>query len=730
MPVAAYAAESTTSQLPPIEVVGTTPLPGLFTPIERVPANIQVFGEGALDSTPARSVSDFLDRRATSVNLNAASGNPYQPDLNFRGFTASPVLGTPAGLSVFVDGVRVNELFGDVVNWDLIPMSAIATLQVMPGSNPLYGLNTLGGAIAMFTKDGRRFDGANADIGAGTYGARAATVEAGSARGRIDGYVTAHAYDDSGWREHSASRIRQLFGNVGYRDHSNELRSTVLLARNRLEGTQALPLAMMDRPREAYTWPDVTRNDLGMLTLQGRHSTAAEDMLAVNAYSRWFRSVGVNSNVNPDAARDSAPAAFNVSSATRTRSTGVSAQWSGAREFAHMRHDLTAGLAFDDGVSDFGQASANALFTAQREAVSVEPPTSTVDARTHTQQAGVYGRDVVALSERWAISGAVRYQRARVTIEDRSGFSPALDGAHRFARLTGALGATYQATRSSTLYASITQGMRVPTAAELTCADPQAPCSLPNIFIADPALKPVIATTMETGARGAWQTARGERATWSAAAFDTSLRNDIQFIATGAGAVNTGYFTNVGHTRRSGFELGTSLPLVFATLDARYSYTRAIFASDFVEHSPNNSAADPSGAIVVRKNDRLPGIPSQLLKVRGAVALRSGIELSISLLAASRQYARGNENNRDAAGVVPGYGVIAVAGTWQASPGWRIEAEVSNLFDRRYATFGTLGANFFRGPDNTFAPELASAEAFRGIGAPRTAWLGARYAFQ
>ena len=33
MPVAAYAAESTTSQLPAIEVVGTTPLPGLFTPI-------------------------------------------------------------------------------------------------------------------------------------------------------------------------------------------------------------------------------------------------------------------------------------------------------------------------------------------------------------------------------------------------------------------------------------------------------------------------------------------------------------------------------------------------------------------------------------------------------------------------------------------------------------------------------------------------------------------------
>ena len=81
--------------------------------------------------------------------------NPFQADINYRGYTASPLLGTPQGLSVYMDGVRLNQPFGDVVSWDLIPRLAIASTTLMPGSNPLFGLNTLGGALAIQTKDGR-----------------------------------------------------------------------------------------------------------------------------------------------------------------------------------------------------------------------------------------------------------------------------------------------------------------------------------------------------------------------------------------------------------------------------------------------------------------------------------------------------------------------------------------------------------------------------------------------
>ncbi|MFI4953646.1 MAG: TonB-dependent receptor plug domain-containing protein, partial [Burkholderiales bacterium] len=127
-------------ELPTVEVVGTTPLPGLGTALKDVPANVQSFGRADLRRQRPLDLTDFLDRNANSVGVSAAQGNPYQQDLNFRGFTASPLLGTPQGLSVFQDGVRINEAFGDVVNWDLLPASAISSLQLIPGSNPAFGL--------------------------------------------------------------------------------------------------------------------------------------------------------------------------------------------------------------------------------------------------------------------------------------------------------------------------------------------------------------------------------------------------------------------------------------------------------------------------------------------------------------------------------------------------------------------------------------------------------------
>src|SRR5215467_1876177 len=138
-------------ELPSVTVIGTTPLPGLGTPLRDVPSNVQVFGGGEIGKQRQGNLGEFLENNPTSISVNAAQGNPYQPDISFRGFTASPLLGVPQGLSVFQDGVRINEPFGDVVNWDILPQSAIAGLQLIPGSNPVFGLNTLGGAVSVIT---------------------------------------------------------------------------------------------------------------------------------------------------------------------------------------------------------------------------------------------------------------------------------------------------------------------------------------------------------------------------------------------------------------------------------------------------------------------------------------------------------------------------------------------------------------------------------------------------
>src|SRR5580704_6009910 len=145
---------ATAHELPQITVIANVPLSGLGLPLNQVPANVQTADSKDLQRQQALGVADYLNSNFSGINVNESAGNPFQLDVNYHGFTASPLLGTPQGLSVYVDGVRLNESFGDTVNWDLIPESAISTVTLVSGSNPVFGLNTLGGALAIQTKSG------------------------------------------------------------------------------------------------------------------------------------------------------------------------------------------------------------------------------------------------------------------------------------------------------------------------------------------------------------------------------------------------------------------------------------------------------------------------------------------------------------------------------------------------------------------------------------------------
>jgi iron complex outermembrane receptor protein len=249
----AAASAQRVADLPPVEVVGITPLPGIGNPLSQVPSNVQTFGSREIARQQLPGIAAFLEQNAASVNAGSPSGNPFQPDLTFRGFTASPLLGTPQGLSVFVDGVRQNDPFGDVVHWDTIPTNAIASVQLVPGSNALYGLNTLGGALVMATKSGLSHPGYSAEINGGSFGRVQAEAEAGGVSGPWDGFMALNAFNDDGWREHSATRIRQLFARGGYNGAGVDGDITLNLADNTINGTQALPPPMLDDPKQAYT---------------------------------------------------------------------------------------------------------------------------------------------------------------------------------------------------------------------------------------------------------------------------------------------------------------------------------------------------------------------------------------------------------------------------------------------------------------------------------------------
>jgi iron complex outermembrane receptor protein len=722
--VALAARGEETVAFPPVEVIGTSPLAGIGTPLNQVPANVQAFGAADL-ARQRTSVATFLEMNAASASLDTPTGNPYQPDLTFRGFTASSLLGTPQGLSVFQDGVRINEAFADVVNWDLLPRNAVASMQLLPGSNPVFGLNTLGGALTMAMKDGFAFPGGGASVSHGSFGRGELEASGGANDGQRAAFAAFEGSDDRGWREHSASRIRRLYLRGDARGNEDDVSIAGTFADNDLEGTQALPLPMLAKPRQAYTWPDRTGNRLAFVSLNARHAFDEANVVAANLYYRHARFDGLNSNVNGDYGPPGDPFdSSNVASTAKTRSWGGSLQASLLRSTSHASHVIVAGLACDAGVTDFDQRRQPAALSADREVQGVADFDRTTAVGSTNRYLGAYVADTIVLDEGWSVSLSGRYNAARIATRDRSGTAPAIGGDNGFRRFNPAAGATWTAKGGTNLFGGVSQGMRVPSPVELTCSDPNAPCTLPNIFVADPPLKAIRATTYEAGVRARL----GERGIFRLAAFRTDLADDIQFVSAGRGAVSSGFFQNVGRTRRQGLEAIARIASGRFAFTAQYSLLDATFRTPFVEHSPANAAADANGDIAVRPGERIALSPRQALRLRGEWT-KGPLSLAISALGVGPQYSRGNENNADPAGRVPGHALAAVDASWQPARHWILFARIDNLLDARYTSFGILGVDYFRGAGGAFSVAQAAATNFLSPAMPRTTWLGVEYRF-
>jgi len=714
-----------------VEIIGTTPLPGLGTPLRDVPANVQVYSGRELGKQRQGNLSEFLENNPTSVTVNSAQGNPYQTDISFRGFTASPLVGVPQGLSVFQDGVRINEPFGDVVNWDLLPQSAIAGLQLIPGSNPLFGLNTLGGALSIYTKNGRAYPGGAVELSGGSFGRRTLQFEQGGASGPWDYFATANLSKEHGWAQHNPSRVEQFFGKVGYQEGRDQFDVSLTAANNRLEGTQTLPKSFLDDRTQAYTYPDTNENRLAMLSLKGSHSLSSDMMLGGNAYLRQYRNHNVSSNVNDDfGAIDPITGAVDDVQALNDRSDidqtsyGASVQLTVTAPLAGRRNQFVVGASVDAGRARFKQDSQPADFDASRGTVPTGDFESETDADTRTGNAAVYAMNTFAIDDRWSVVASGRFNDARIKIRDESGTNPALDGDHQFRRFNPALGVTFNPTAGFTAYGSYNEGMRAPTAAELTCADPAAPCKLPNAFLADPPLQKVVAKTMEVGARG-----RSGDTSWSAAVYRTGLSDDIQFVSSGGSAINAGFFQNVGKTRRQGLELTGARQWDHLGVVARYSFIDATYLTGFVENSPANSSADANGDIVVAPGSRIPSIPRHSFRLRVDYEV-GALSFGANVVANSGSGLRGDENNRDVNGPVAGYAVLNLDGRWRVSNKLELFGRVDNVFNTKYANFGVLGTNVFANPNKTFDPANGVPEPFYGLGAPRGAWIGLRYEWE
>ena len=700
-----------------VEVVGTTPLPSIGTPINQVPSNVQTGSAKSIDAQQSLDLSEYLDSNLGSVNTSNTVANPYQADVQFRGFTASPLLGTPQGLSVYLDGVRVNEPFGDIVNWDLIPTNAIANINLIPGSNPLFGLNTLGGALAVHTKSGAEFPGVKATVYGGSWARRAFEFEAGgeSKEKNVDYYVAGNLFKENGWREHSSSDVKQIFGKVGWQNELSDLDLSIALADTNMEGTQAVPLSALNEPKKAYTYPDSIGNKMVMLNLKGSHFLTDDKLIAGNVYYRKNRTSGFNSNANSLAAADSS----NITTDTNQDGYGGAFQLTLLNDLVGHKNQFTAGASADFGRTDFTSDSLKATVIGHETVTDASLTLNgTVRLNTKNDYYGLYATDTFSFTDQWHMTLSGRYNVALIKLsgfsDDNAGTVGDLNGNHRYSRFNPAIGFNYNPSNNLGFYGGYNEGMRAATPVELSCADPATPCQLPNSFAADPDLKKVVAKTWEGGVRGKLD----KNISWNAGVYTTQNNDDIQFIATNA-AGTFGFFQNVGKTNRQGLELGLNGKFDALTLAANYGFVDATYESDFTVGSAANSSKNALNQIQVSKGNRIPGIARQTLKIRAAYDLTPSWNLGTNIVMASGQFARGDENNQDVNGKVPGYTVVNLDTHYSINNHWKLFGKVNNVFDHDYATFGVLGNNIFNGQD----------EQFRSPAAPRAAWVGVSYEF-
>ncbi|PKO45959.1 MAG: TonB-dependent receptor [Betaproteobacteria bacterium HGW-Betaproteobacteria-4] len=753
----AFAAETVVTT-ETVEVVGTTPLSGIGVPRLHLPANVQSLDDRRLDEIESQNIAEQLVRQVPAVTVNEVTGNPYQADLNYRGFTASPLLGTAQGLSVYVDGVRVNEPFGDTVNWDAIPNSAIAGIDLVPGSNPAFGLNTLGGALAMRTKSGFSHPGGKIEFSGGSFNRTNTELEYGGNNGTFGWYGAGDWFREDGWRDHSPSDVKQFFGKLSFRNAAGEADLTLTKARSKLIGNGLLPESMLAERRESiFTHPDETRNDLTQLALNGRLWLSDTQSLSASVYHRRTKTRTLNGDMNDDYETDyddwvtggmvgPAPDETGANNRTRTeqRSTGLAAQWN----FSGQQHQLAVGASYDQARINFQQTQELGDLDATRGVTNLSALDIENQINGKTSTASLFLTDTYSLMPNLHLTASARYNMSHVTTFDElNRTAPNLDGDHKYRKLNPALGLSWQIVPVLNAYAGFSQGNRVPTPIELGCADPANPCTLPNSMAADPYLKQVVARTLEAGLRGKLA---GET-NWNAGVFRTMSSDDILFVGTSTSA---GYFTNYGKTLRQGLELGLNGSHRRLDWYANYSWLQATFRSDACILAENNStrgtAAECTGAgqddeILVKKGNRIPGLPTHSLKLGLAWRATDWLRLGGDVQAFSSQTVRGNENNQhqsgtytdalgstrtfDGPGKIPGYAILNLNAEARLGGGWQLFAKVNNVFDKHYATAGALAENPFVGGSLQLDPDDWRRETFVAPGAPRSAWLGVRYVF-
>lgn len=760
-------------------LAGSLLLPtALFAQASDIPATIVVTAPGgAVDSDDALKLSaQDIDRAGTpdilgaltrtmaGVTLQEAQGNPWQPNLVYRGFIASPLQGQAQGLAVYLDGARFNQPFGDTVEFDLIPEAAIRSLSVLDAS-PIYGLNALGGAIVLETKTGLSDPGLETSATSGGFGYVETSITGGFSAGDFNAFGALQYSHDDGWRDHSESRLYNGYLDLGFDRDGGGLHMKLVGADTNLNGNGVSPVELLAANRRAVlTWPDNSRSRYGRISLHPWVALSRTTRLEASIYAQRLTlrtingdtadigscsddpsvlcldTVGGNGSVAQSILTDATGnriadtlggEGYGVLNRGRThsRAMGALVQVIDTRRFGSGENHLSAGFSYDSSRTRFDASTELGELTDERRVDSLDDliiqpdgAIAPVGLIAHADYWGLFLQDRLPILPGLTAELGLRYNHARIRLADRIG--TALNGRHRFERINPGVEFDYALSSRITLRAGYAEANRVPTPAELSCADQNAPCSLTNFFVADPALRQVVAKSWELGAAGSSYLGN-LKTEWLISAYRTDNHDDIQYVA--SAIRGRAFFQNIGDTRRQGFEATMKASRGGLAGSLSYAFTDATYRDALALPSPANPKADGEGIVTVQRGNHLPGVPRHSLTLSldyaGRIRQR-GWSIGGDLVVRSGQYLMGDEGNDNPR--LRGYAVINLRAGIDLVPGVTLFGELRNLLNRKYATFGTFAevGEIELGE----APDASNPRAY-GPGSPRRWYAGLKAKF-
>ena len=721
-------AEESEKKLQAVEVVGTSPLPGLGIEKNKLPYDVQTATSDQINNGQSLNLTEYMSRNLTGVNINDIQGSPFQADITYRGFRLSGILGSPQGLSVYLDGVRVNEPFGDVVNWDMIPEAAISNVTLVPGSNPVYGLNSLGGALAFTTKSGLTAPGTELKLSLGSWMRKRADVSYGEKS--ADGwhkFVSTTAFHEDGWRKESEGQLGNVFAKIGRTQSDVNWDLSFLHGRSNLLGNGLLPSYSYDdtgartkgmyetNRRWGYTYTDRTKNELSMVNFNLQRFLDGSTELATNAYVRY----STRSTTGGDAERENG-AIEGVINQTRTRQTSYGTSVNLTKIL--QAHQITTGASFDASRVTYGgyQASDCEVDPSRFVDDCDKASEKDVGVKGNSYAMGLYASDTYAVTPATHLTAAARFNHARVS-NTLSNYSDPVPEKPKetfsYNSLNPSLGLSHKLDDRADVFGNIGQSNRVPTVIELGCADPTVGCRLPTGLQADPYLKQVIARTVELGTRRKLSDDSG----YTVSFYRSENSNDILFTATDQ--TGLGYFSNFSKTRRQGVDLSAYTRIDQVDLRISYSYLQATY----------QAAGELFGGereITIKRGDRIAGLPEHTIKLNADWRAAPKWVVGGTVIATSSLVTQGNEDGQTESGPanakVNGYFLLNLHTNYRVTKGLDYFARLNNVLDRRYESYGLMANSIFNASG---VDQDVGTSRFVAPGAPRSILVGLHYRF-